>query len=131
MKKVIRITEEDLRKIISRVVENTGGFDIAKRAIMAGVFGQSSASSPSPTSGSTQNTKGSNETDVIKKAASVGVTSGEWSRNQSTSPIIQLSYKKSSADKKWTPLAQMSTPSNVKRTNGKWSISNNKITITD
>lgn len=136
MKKVIRITENDLIKIVNRIVENTSGIDIAKNAIMLGVFGKNAGSSPSSSSssassGTTQNAKGSNEADIIKKAASVGVSSGEWSRNQSTSPTLQLFYKKSASDKKWTPLVQTSTPSNIKRTNGKWSITNNKLTITD
>lgn len=127
MKKVIRLTENDLRKIVNRIIEITDPIDIAKNVVMTGVFNEPSSTKTS----SPENTGSNEEADVIKKASQVGVSSGEWARNQSTSPKIQLSYKKSQNDKKWTPLAQMKTPNNVKRTNGKWSISNNKLNITD
>ena len=125
MKKVIRITESDLRKIINRIVENSP-LDIAKDTVMLGVFGDNPQNTPPAPA---ENNSG--EAEAIKKAGELGVNSGEWARRQVTSPTIQLSYKKSPNDNRWIELAQVNAPKHIKRTNGKWSISNNKLTITD
>lgn len=129
MKKVIRITEEDLRKIINRIVENnpTSPVDIAKDAVMLGVFGSDSQ----PTTNSNNTNQSNSEMDVINAAKQKNITNGQWSRNQSTSTEIQLWYIKSPNDKKWVEFMKTNAPKNIKRTNGKWSISNNKLIITD
>lgn len=124
-KKVIRLTENDLKQIVNKVTEQLDAVNFAKDAIMHGLFKLPGTSQSSVTPDDNE------EGTVIDKAKEAGVSSGQWTRNQSTSPQIQLWYKKSQSDRKSTALVQVNTPKNIKKTSGTWSIQNDKLIIKD
>jgi hypothetical protein len=135
MKKIIRLTENDLRRIINRIVEQTSAADLAKTAIMRGVFGKKSdPNQEQPSSTATTQNPPAKTVKIYKNGESIpknnisGITNGEWTTNRLNPKQIQLWYKKPGATKS-TALVVAEKPVGVSKSGGTWSIKNNKLTI--
>lgn len=127
MKKVVRITESDIKRIVNKVLENTLASDFASKVVMGGLFGDHGDNN---VNNKTDDGSTITDKDVINKAKELGVTNGEWTRNQTSTTQIGLFYKKLESDKQSKLLTKIPTPKNLgSKLKGTWSISNNKLTV--
>jgi hypothetical protein len=135
MKKIIRLTENDLRRIINRIVEQSSAVDLAKTTIMRGVFGKKSdPNQEQPSSTATKQNPSSKSVKIYKNGESIpensisGITNGEWTTNRLNPKQIQLWYKKSRSVKS-TALVVAEKPVSMSKNGGRWLIRNNKLII--
>jgi len=144
MKKIIRLTESDLNKIVKRIIEqvevnenqlvDVGSqiMNVANDEIMR-LTGTGKTPGSEALSGGTSstniNSKPKTEIDVVNWSNEHKIVKGEWNRPQPSSNIITLTYRNKNNNNPKEKLADITAPKNLKTTKGTWEVKNNKLEI--
>jgi hypothetical protein len=144
MKKIIRLTESDLNKIVKRIIEqvevnenqlvDVGSqiMNVANDEIMR-LTGTGKTPGSEALSGGTSstniNSKPKTEIDVVNWSNKHKIFNGKWSRTQSSSDKITLTYFNKNTKEPKEKLVDITAPKNLKKIEGDWAVKNNKLEI--